>query len=583
MAALMPPKSEPVPTQKRIVAEYDYVNPAGVLLYQVVRFEPKDFRQRKPDGRGGWVWGMSGVERVLYRLPNVLQAVAAGSPVFVVEGEKDVAALELLGMVATCNVGGAGKWLDSYTATLAGAVVILIADKDAPGCAHVDKVARALHGKAREVYTMELPDRDGHKVKDAADWVAAGGSADELSDLANAAPVFDPETVAPDTSNDSGVYTTRGWGELCALDIKPQVYFLGNGFALGQVGVIFGQGGLGKSRVSLNIARNQVLGLGFAGLSTGTKPLRHLLMGSENSIHRLQHDVRKMSIGLRDDERAALNENIHLATLENPEDPFITLASPDNIARWKATIERRRPNVLWCDPWGDILDGEANSDEDTRATLQCLLRLLREVDHEAALVILAHSRTGARNVLQAVGYDAANFGKGSKALYSAARCVFNLAPGDETENPPVVVVMAKNNNGPRCEPFALSLDDGTMCYERDPFFDFGVWLESVNAQASGKGKRSTRQPVPLASFHPVVLDILRKDGPLPSGTLWDRVKLETRLSDNRVTSLLADCLHAGIAAKSEREKAQGGSVYYRALGGVASGENQELPFSVGSK
>ena len=34
--------------QKRITAEYDYVNEEGEVLYQVVRYDPKDFRQRRP-------------------------------------------------------------------------------------------------------------------------------------------------------------------------------------------------------------------------------------------------------------------------------------------------------------------------------------------------------------------------------------------------------------------------------------------------------------------------------------------------------------------------------------------------------
>ena len=52
----------------RIVKTYDYRNADGVLVYQVVRFEPKDFRQRRPNGKGGWIWNLKGTERVLYHL-----------------------------------------------------------------------------------------------------------------------------------------------------------------------------------------------------------------------------------------------------------------------------------------------------------------------------------------------------------------------------------------------------------------------------------------------------------------------------------------------------------------------------------
>jgi hypothetical protein len=71
-----------------------------------------------------------------------------------------------------------------------------------------------------------------------------------------------------------------------------------------------------------------------------------------------------------------------------------------------------------------LLDGEANSDEDARQTLSALRRLLRKVSPAAGMGILAHARTGARNIAQAMGYDAANFGKGSQSpLFGGALCV----------------------------------------------------------------------------------------------------------------------------------------------------------------
>src|SRR5437899_8458002 len=97
-----------------ILAMYDYTDEKGALLYQVVRFAPKNFRQRRPDGLGGWTWNLNGTRRVLYHLPQLRAAIAAGKRVFIVEGEKDVAAVERAGYAATCNSGGAGKWRRDY-------------------------------------------------------------------------------------------------------------------------------------------------------------------------------------------------------------------------------------------------------------------------------------------------------------------------------------------------------------------------------------------------------------------------------------------------------------------------------------
>lgn len=184
----------------RLVATYDYRDEQGTLLFQVCRFEPKDFRQRTPDGKGGWTWSTKGVRKVLFRLPETIAAIAAGKRIVVAEGEKDVLKLVEHGFDATCNPGGAGKWLDEHTQALRGAVVMVIADKDAPGRAAVAKIAGQLRGVASSVKMIECPDVSGRTVKDTADFFAAGGTAESLSALMDAAPEFVPETTWATTS-----------------------------------------------------------------------------------------------------------------------------------------------------------------------------------------------------------------------------------------------------------------------------------------------------------------------------------------------------------------------------------------------
>lgn len=93
---------------RRIVAIYDYRDEQGEVLFQVVRFDPKDFRQRRPDGNGGWIWSVKGVRQVPYRLPELVSA-KSGTDVFITEGEKDADRTAGLGLLATCNAGGAAK------------------------------------------------------------------------------------------------------------------------------------------------------------------------------------------------------------------------------------------------------------------------------------------------------------------------------------------------------------------------------------------------------------------------------------------------------------------------------------------
>ncbi len=187
--------------EDRIVATYDYTDERGRVLFQVVRLEPKDFRQRRPDGAGGWTWNLDGVRRVPYRLPGVLAAVARGETVYIVEGEKDADALAALGLMATTNPGGVGKWRPEYNEYFRGANVVILPDNDPPGRQHVEEVARTLHGAAAEVKVLHLP---GLPPKgDVSDWLAAGGTREDLERLVAACPPWTPESrggVSEDTA-----------------------------------------------------------------------------------------------------------------------------------------------------------------------------------------------------------------------------------------------------------------------------------------------------------------------------------------------------------------------------------------------
>jgi len=233
------PKTDaPQATTRRIVKTYDYLDETGALLFQSVRYEPKDFRQRRPDGHGHYVWGLSEgdyvqgangdwykpnertpptatrkhfaeVRRVLYRLPELL-AADKSAWVFVVEGEKDADNLAALGLVATTNPGGAGKWRLEYSESLRGRRVATLWDKDPPdkkgeikGLKHARDMARSLHVKAADVRIVNLSDVAGATVKDITDWLEAQDAqtqvdlAAALVALAEAAPTWAPPVETP--------------------------------------------------------------------------------------------------------------------------------------------------------------------------------------------------------------------------------------------------------------------------------------------------------------------------------------------------------------------------------------------------
>lgn len=202
--------TDPSPTRREIAATYDYTDAERVLRFQKVREFPKNFKNRRPDGRGGWIWNLEGVKRVLYHLPDVLEAISAGRTVWVCEGEKDADRVASLGHTTTCNYEGAAKegqtskWRPEYSETLRGAHVVVIADNDSAGYAHARAIGASLVGIAASIKLLR-PILDYPK-SDVSDQLAAGLGLDDLAPLLpnDVPPAYATETP-PDESPDDDV------------------------------------------------------------------------------------------------------------------------------------------------------------------------------------------------------------------------------------------------------------------------------------------------------------------------------------------------------------------------------------------
>lgn len=168
----------------RIIATYDYKDALGELIYQVVRYEPKNFRQRRPDpeSRDGWSWKLGSIDRMLYCLPEMLNGP---DPVVVVEGEKDVDLLRSWGFNATCNSGGAGKFTQDMANHLKDRKVVIIPDQDEKGIHHGKEVAAKSKFAGADVYVLDI-----EEAKDISDWAASGGSREALARLIDTAAPY---------------------------------------------------------------------------------------------------------------------------------------------------------------------------------------------------------------------------------------------------------------------------------------------------------------------------------------------------------------------------------------------------------
>jgi 5S rRNA maturation endonuclease (ribonuclease M5) len=216
---------------RRIIAEYNYVDAEGEVLYQVVRFAPKDFRQRHPGANGDWIWNLTDVDLVLYHLPDIL---SDDDTVWIVEGEKDADLLQSLGLIATTCAMGAGKWRQSYTDTLAGRNVVILPDNDGPGLKHAREVADQLAGAKCLVRLAELPDLP--PKGDVSDWLKARSITDlitfvdtvpewNVSEKPAAPPLIRP--VIDAGNQDLEVVSAQAWLALQRANQPPRLFRFG--------------------------------------------------------------------------------------------------------------------------------------------------------------------------------------------------------------------------------------------------------------------------------------------------------------------------------------------------------------------
>jgi hypothetical protein len=214
--------SRPAP---RIVKTYDYRDENGALLFQVVRFEPKNFRQRRPDGRGGWIRNLQDTRRVPSLLPELIHAVAAGETIYVPEGEKDVDNLRAIGLAATTNPGGIKKWRDEYSEHLRGADVVVMPDNHVEGREHSEQVVASMRGVAKRIRVLDIGKHWGEcpDKGDVSDWLAAGGSGEKLKAIAEALPEVPSHSQASAHLGpiDAGALLTDIYTFLCRFVVYP--------------------------------------------------------------------------------------------------------------------------------------------------------------------------------------------------------------------------------------------------------------------------------------------------------------------------------------------------------------------------
>jgi DNA-binding transcriptional ArsR family regulator len=386
---------------------YDYRDASGQLVYQVVRRPGKRFTQRRSDGADGWVYSLEGVQRLPYRLPELL-AHPRKRGVVVVEGEKDVDRLASLGVVATCNSGGAGKWDPAYAEHLRDRRVVIIPDNDEAGRAHAADVAASLAGTA-DVRLLEL---DGLPLKgDVSNWLDAGHTAEEFRALLLAAPAFQSAGPTPP----SGRMHFRTARDLAAETSGGVAWIARPWLAAGAITELDGRPkAAGKTTLLSHLIAAVLDGREFLGEPTAVSPA---VLLSEQPPASLRETLGRASLLERDDLHVLLWRDVRGATW-----PTIVEAAVEQCR----TVGAR---VLIVDTLPQFAGLRGDAENDSGAALEALAPLQSAAADGLGILIARHDRKG--------GGEVGESARGSSAFTGGVDVVLALRRGDGEARPTI--------------------------------------------------------------------------------------------------------------------------------------------------
>jgi hypothetical protein len=440
----------------KVVATFSYQDADGREAFQVLRYEPKDFRQRHRQGNQ-WVWSVKGLPVIPYRLPQLREALAMERVVFVVEGEGKVDLLWSWNVPATCNAGGSKKWKAEHVEFLRDADVIIMGDNDDAGRKHEQLVGKSLVGVARTIRVLHLPGL-GPKG-DVINWAKAGGTADKLWHLVETVAVpFDHQHAPADEGMSQG---PEGLQENPEPEPTPMVlpfinmsnwdkepvpereWAVLNRIPLYQTTLFSGEGGAGKSITAQQLCAAHVFGKDWLGSLPERGPAIYTDCEEDpKELHRREETICGY-YGVKHADAVRLGMN--LISMVNHDAILATVSRSGKVeptAFYKALLEAAgdiRPKLIAIASSANVYAG----DESVRTEVQQFVGLLTRIAIRASGAVLLISHPSNAGISTGTGLS------GSTQWHNAVRARFylksiNAEPGEQPDDDLREIVFKKN-------------------------------------------------------------------------------------------------------------------------------------------
>lgn len=305
------------------------------------------------------------------------------------------------------------------------------------------------------------------------------------------------ESVSAPLDDTSASLTIRTPDQILALPQSNSDNILGDRLlAQGQPMTLLGPGGIGKSRLALQLAAATRANRNFISLETHAPELRWLFLQTENGNRRFQYDLANLKLWLAND-WPHVNDGLFIHTLETERDGWLSLESDANRKAMSDAIQHFEPDVVVFDPLNQICIGDPNKDVDMAATCSALTQLSRQGNPHRSIIALHHSLTGRAGAARAIGIERSSFGRNSKVLQAWTRGQINLAPISEDDNSTLAVACGKCSNGKEFPPFAIRLNPTSMIYELAPEIDMNQWRQDVSGTANNQPLMSPQRVAEL--------------------------------------------------------------------------------------